>query len=112
MPIPISLQFLAPVAPPENITALALTSETMLVTWDLPLPQYRNGPILAYNLTVMDPARGVLVETSILLTTSSVVLSLRPFTVYVFYLSARTSVGYGPVGNTSEVTLQDSKCYN
>ncbi len=88
---------------------MALTSESMLLTWDLPLPQYRNGPILAYNLTVTDQAQGVVVETSILLTTSIVVSSLQPFTVYVFALSARTSVGYGPFGNTSEITLQDGE---
>ena len=112
---PLSLGFrnvlflIAPSGAPDNITATAVTSTAILVMWDLPLPQFRNGPILAYNLTVTDTTTGMVVQSSIVLTTSTIVYSLRPFTTYNFTLSAHTSVGYGPNDTVSEITLQDSK---
>ncbi len=99
----------APSGPPDNITTTALTSTQILVSWDLPLPHFRNGPILAYNLTVTDTTTGMVVWSSTVLTTSATVSSLRAFTTYNFTLSARTSVGYGPNDTVSEITLQDSK---
>ena len=105
----VSLFCIAPSGPPDNITATAVTATQILVTWDPPLPQFRNGPILAYNLTVTDTTMGMVVWSSIVLTTSDTVSSLRAFTTYNFTLSARTSVGYGPNDTAAEITLQDSK---
>ena len=57
-----------------------------------------------------DASTGLVVSSAILQTRSSLVSSLRPFTLYNFTLSARTSVGYGPSGSAVETTLQDSEC--
>lgn len=101
--------YTAPSGPPDNITATALSSTSMLVSWSPPLQQFRNGPILAYNFTVMEASTDTVVQSSILLTTYATVFSLRPFTDYNFTVSARTSVGYGPSDTITEITLQDSK---
>ena len=105
-----SLYSTAPSAAPENITATAITATQILVSWDPPPPEHRNGPILAYNFTATDASTGLVVSSAILQTRSSLVSSLRPFTLYNFTLSARTSVGYGPSGSAVETTLQDSEC--
>ena len=97
----------APSGPPDNITAMAIAASQIRVSWDLPLPPQRNGPILAYNFTARDTTTGLLVRSAILLNRTTIVVSLRPFTRYEFTVSARTSVGYGPSGNVSEFTLQD-----
>lgn len=100
----------APSAPPDNITAISLTSSQILVSWDPPPPEHRNGPILAYNFIVTDTSSSVVIWSSILLNSSTVVGFLKPFTIYNFSISARTSVGYGPIGSTTETTLEDSEC--
>ena len=105
----IVLHLLAPSGTPENITAIALSSDSMLLIWDPPLLENRNGPILAYNLTVTDQITGLVIQSSVLLNTSAVVYSLQPFSVYNFTLSARTSVGYGPSETVSQITLQDGE---
>lgn len=102
----------APSGPPDNITAVALSSTSMIVSWSPPIQQFRNGPILAYNFTVTESSTGLVVQSSILLTTTATIFSLVPFTTYNFTLSARTSVGYGPSDTISAITLEDSKQYS
>ena len=77
--------------------------------WEAPLPQFRNGPILAYSLTVTDTISHSVVYSSTLPTTATVISGLQPFTPYNFTLSARTSVGFGPSDTQTEVTLEDCK---
>lgn len=101
----------APSGPPDNITAVALTSSQILITWDPPLQELRNGPILAYNFTVLDTATGFIITSSVISTTSTTVSSLRPFTVYSIAVSARTSVGFGPYDSIEVTTLEDCKSY-
>lgn len=50
-----------PSGTPENVTTCVLSSTSIEVAWDLPLPHNRNGPITAYNLTVTDQVTGILV---------------------------------------------------
>lgn len=101
---------LAPSGPPSNISATALTSTSIVVSWEPPLPQYRNGPILAYNVTVTNAVTDSFVHSSIVPTTTTTTIGgLQPFTPYSFTLSARTSVGYGPPDTLTEVTLEDCK---
>lgn len=102
---------LAPSRPPSNITATVLTSTSILILWEPPLEQYRNGPILAYNLTVEDGVTGVQLHSSILTATSFVLDELQPYTLYNVSLSARTSVGYGPFETQSVTTLEDCKMH-
>ena len=107
----LDMLYVAPSAAPKNITAIALTATEILVTWDPPLSQFRNGPILAYSLIATDAATGKIIQSSTELTTSAIVSSLRAFTTYNFTLAARTSVGYGPNETVFETTLQDSKIF-
>lgn len=105
------MNYTAPSGAPENVTTIAISSTSVVVTWDRPLPHHRNGPITAYNLTVTEQLTGVRVLSLVVLITSEVVISLRPFTTYDFAVSARNSVGYGPHQSVSQITPEDSK-YN
>ena len=88
-----------------------LTSTSVMLFWDLPLPRYRNGPILAYSLMVKDAVTGSILQSSILLSRTITISGLQPYTPYNFTLSARTSVGYGPPDTITGVTLEDCKLH-
>ena len=104
---PLNIPTIAPSGPPFNITTTALTATSISVEWEAPLPQFRNGPILAYSLTVTDTISNSVVYSSTLPTTATVISGLQPFTPYNFTLSARTSVGFGPSDTQTEVTLEE-----
>ena len=99
----------APSGPPDNITAIALSSSEIQITWDPPPQENRNGPILAYNFTALDSATGNVIISRVVVSTYTLVLYLRPFTFYTFTLSARTSIGFGPEDSVTERTLEDCK---
>lgn len=99
----------APSGTPDNVTTVIINSTSIEVTWDPPLPHHRNGLITAYNVTVVEQLSGTRVFSSVLLNTSALVTSLRPYTTYNFVVLARTSVGYGPAQTVSDTTPEDSK---
>ena len=101
--------YAAPSGVPENVSAIPLSSISVEVTWDLPLFQHRNGPITAYNFTVTEQQTNTQVLSSVLLNTSTVVTSLRPFTAYNFAVSARNSIGNGPDRTVLLTTPEDGK---
>ena len=102
----------APSGTPENVTIVPLSSTSVEASWEPPLPHYRNGPITAYNLTITEQLTGIHVQSLVVLNTTTLVISLRPFTTYNFAVSARNSVGYGPSQTTSQITPEDSKDHN
>ena len=85
------------------------SSRSVLVSWDLPLPENRNGEISGYTVTVQKTDTG---ETSHLsaIETSLTVQSLTPYNTYQFSVAASTSIGRGPFTSTISVTtLEDGK---
>ena len=104
------MNFIAPSSTPENVTTTALSSTSIEIIWDPPLPHYRNGPITAYNITVIEQLSRIRALSLVVFnTTSLVVTSLRPFTTYNFIVSARNSIGYGPSTTLSHITPEDSE---
>ena len=75
----------------------------ILLHWEPPFPENRNGIIIGYVVNVTRMNSGEISQ--LMSTTNSVtVSSLSPFTVYVCAIAATTSVGSGPFSD--EITVQ------
>ena len=88
---------------------VAQSSDTILLTWDPPLVQNRNGIITGYviNVTALDTG-----DISQFITSNHNLTldSLMPFSTYAFIIAARTSVGAGPFSTDITIqTLEDGK---
>jgi hypothetical protein len=84
---------LVPSGPPTNFTLSPLSSTSVQLSWDLPLPEYRNGIVRQYIIHVQLPVGEIL---SYATSSNSYAISgLRPYTTYFFSVAAVT-VGEGP----------------
>ena len=98
-----------PSGSPENFMGVAQSSDTIILTWDPPLVQNRNGIITYYiiNATALDTGDIIQYITPDLNLTLN---SLTPFSTYAFIIAARTSVGTGPFSRDITIqTLEDGK---
>ena len=94
----------------QNVTADAVSSTSIELLWEPPLPHDMNGPIIGYSVTVQEQHSGYHVASMLISNdTSVIVTSLRPYTTYTFAVSARNSIGYGPSFIVHHATLEDSK---
>ena len=84
----------------------ATSSRSVLLSWDLPLPEKRNGDISGYTVTVLnaDTEDTFLLST---IETSLTVQSLTPYKSYQFSVAASTSVGLGPFTSPISVTTPE-----
>ena len=85
----------APSSPPSNYTAVALSSRSILLTWDAPPVEGQNGIITGYTVNITELETR---EVSTMFTESHnlTLYSLQPFTTYGFLVSAQTVGGRGP----------------
>ena len=101
---------LVPSGPPTKVTSTALTSDSILLSWAAPLLPERNGDITGYIINVTNLDSGATQQFTTSTPANFTVPNLRPFTVYVVTISARTAVGMGPFsGVVSVQTLEDGK---
>ena len=101
--------FTAPSSSPGNFVAMPTDPRSVVLTWDPPPPEDRNGPIVGYVINVTVTATGEMFQLTSSTNTLSVT-SLDPFTRYVCIIAARTSVGLGPFSTTIMVmTPEDGK---
>ena len=99
----------APSSPPGNFVAMPTDPRSVVLTWDPPPPEDRNGPIVGYVINVTVIATGEMFQLTSSTNTLSVA-SLKPFTRYVCIIAARTPVGLGPFSTTITVmTPEDGK---
>ena len=97
---------------PQNVTALSLSSTTIMVTWEEVPPIDRNGMITTYEV-LYEPLEtfGQLSSTDIINATDLFIIleGLHPFVGYNISVRAYTSVGNGPYSDmVVEITLEDS----
>lgn len=87
---------LVPSGPPTSLSGSALTSDSIFLSWDLPLPKDRNGDITGYivNVTNLDneTVHHFLTADAVL---DFTVTNLEPFTLYENRVLARTALGAG-----------------
>ena len=98
-----------PSGPPQSTDTPVILSMAILLTWDLPLPEQQNGPIVGYTVRVVRVNGG---NTTDFATNSTmlVVPSLDPYTLYEWRVAAETVLGTGPFSGPLTVqTLPDGK---
>ena len=95
-----------PSSPPSNYTAVALSSRSILLTWDAPPVEGQNGIITGYAVNITELETG---EVSAVFTESQnlTLYSLQPFTTYGFFASAQTVAGSGPATRFVSVTTYE-----
>ena len=95
-----------PSSPPSNYTAVALSSRSILLTWDAPPVEGQNGIITGYIVNITKLETG---EVSTMFTESHnlTLYSLQPFTTYGFFVSAQTVAGSGPATLFVSVTTHE-----
>ena len=100
----------APTSPPSNCTAVALSSRSILLTWDAPPAEEQNGIITGYIVNITELETG---QVSTIFTESHnlTLYSLQPFTTYGFLVSAQTVAGRGPTTHFLFVTTQEEGSY-
>jgi len=96
----------APSSPPSNYTAVAISSRSILLRWDVPPVEGQNGVITGYTVNITELETG---ELSTMFTESNnlTLYSLQPFTTYGFIVLAQTVVGSGPATHFVSVTTHE-----
>ena len=96
----------APSSPPRNYAGVALSSRSILLTWDAPPVEGQNGIITGYTVNITELETG---EVSTMFTESHnfTLHSLQPFTTYGFLVSAQTVGGGGPTTRLLSVTTEE-----
>ena len=96
----------APSSPPRNYTAVALSSRSILLTWDAPPVEGQNGIITGYTVNITELETE---EVSTIFTESHnlTLYSLQPFITYGFLVSAQTVAGSGPATRLLSVTTEE-----
>ena len=88
----------------------AISSTSIILSWDPPLLHERNGIITNYTITLtLDGSSTILTTT----TTTLTAVGLYPFTSYTFKVSASTNIGISPASSSvTETTLEDGMSSN
>ena len=93
--------------PPENLVVEATTSNSITLSWIPPDMQAQNGIIVDYLINVTAIGTGEAFQVSSA-TTNLVILSLRPFTMYICLVAAETRAGTGPFSISLTVQTNES----
>ncbi|GFU32442.1 receptor-type tyrosine-protein phosphatase S, partial [Nephila pilipes] len=91
---------------PLNLTTVEVTNTSITIEWES--PEYHNGPILAYiiqyfessNETFNNTGNVIIKETT---ENNTTLEPLKPNTVYIIQVCARTEAGTGPYSDELEV---------
>ena len=85
-----------PGTPPLNFSALAVSSRSLLLNWQPPLLQDRNGLIIGYFINIVATELGVTFPSQNTTELEYLVNDLIPFTTYSCSVTAYTTIGIGP----------------
>ena len=90
--------------------AMAISSTSIILTWEPPLIHERNGIITTYTITQVVAGNVTVFTTTALMLQ---VDDLRPFTSYTYDVAASTAIGRGPsTPATSEMTPEDGRLWH
>ena len=84
-----------PSGPPQNTNLTINDSRSLILNWEVPLPQDVNGIVIDYTINISSTlgTNSILVGSNI---TSYTLTSLKPYIAYTCIIAAYTSVGRGP----------------
>ena len=104
-----------PEAPPRNVTITVLSSTSVQLSWEPPIPTAHNGILRTYRILIVNNNNNnnnndnsaILVDSSV---TTHNISNLTPFTNYSFQVRAENNAGVGPYSEAVNVTtLQDGE---
>ena len=105
------LFYTVPSGSPRNVLVTAMSSTSILVTWDSPLESEQNGIIISYTVAYVNLNRSE--DQQISLSTTQRQLSitdLQEYEEYSFRVAAATTVGQGPFSDPSLIfTFEDGE---
>ena len=92
-----------------SVTAAAISSTSIRISWQAPLLELQNGDITSYRINVLELETGTIRTFSTVPTDSIYVInSLHPFYNYNCSVAAYTN-GLGPVGYSVVQTLPEGE---
>ena len=96
-----------PSGAPQSFTAESTGVTTISLSWQLPLPEDRNGVIIGYTVSLSSVSSA---ETRRLTTTDTnlTVTSLSPYTTYECIVAAFTNIGEGPPSSIILVQTEET----
>ena len=103
------LQFIVPGGPPLLVRGQSISPTSLMLTWDPPLQELRNGIIQQYTIWITELETG----RSITLTSGSTtvnVTSLHPYYTYTCRVAAETTA-IGPFSSPTVIQLPESGKY-
>lgn len=89
-----------PDAPPQEVEANATNSRTLVLTWEPPDNNDRNGIIIKYTINITELETNLPFDFIIGNTTRLTVPGLHPFYRYSYTVAAETVIGLGPDSTT------------
>lgn len=97
---------LVPSGPPQNLRLLANSSRSLVLNWNIPLPQEVNGIVVDYtvNITSSVSTNTIQVGSNV---TAYTISFLRPYVAYTCIVAAHTSVGRGPFSVSVTITTPE-----
>ena len=104
--------FAVPSSSPQNVTAVAISSNEIWVAWEEVPPIDQNGIIFTYEVFYYpwETFGGALMSEAINTSNKFIALdSLHPFMDYTILVRAFTSAGAGPVGTDIATTFENCK---
>ena len=111
IPVYVSCFAAVPTGPPSSVEVQPINSTSIIVHWQQPLDNDRNGIILNYVIEVTSIESASISRYNIELSEELVVGSLQPFAAYGVSVAAENSIGVGPFSPIELVqTLEDGNC--
>ena len=95
-----------PETAPLQFRVQATDSQTLVLSWEAPLPEDRNGIITQYTVNITEMETGTRFQ---LVTDNTTItaFSLHPHYTYSYTVAAETSVGLGPYTTPRAVQMPE-----
>lgn len=91
-----------PQAPPQRLIANATNSRTLVLGWEAPDPDDRNGIIIKYTINITELDTDMPLD-FVIGNTTTLTVSVHPFYRYSYIIAAETIIGLGPYSMPPQV---------
>ena len=98
---------LAPEGPPLLVSAQSLSPSSLILNWEPPVQELRNGIIQQYTVVIVEQETGRVISLSTRDTKRNVT-SLHPYYTYNCTIAAATFAGTGPFSSPVVIQLPEA----
>ena len=96
----------APTGPPQSITAEITDPSTLILRWQPPLFEERNGIVRLYAINVTE-LESEIVEQRVIIDQTITITSLHPYYVYRYSVAAQT-IALGPFSESTLIQMPEA----